>query len=96
LLSVPNVQHWSMIARLLSGKWDYRDEGILDCTHIRFFTQKSLQGLLQRAGFQIEKLNGAMGKEVHFINFITLGLLSNFLSFRYFVLARKSSRNSSI
>ena len=92
LLSVPNVQHWSMIARLLSGRWDYRDEGILDCTHIRFFTQKSLQGLLQRAGFQIEKLNGTMGKEVHFINFITLGLLSNFLSFRYFVLAKKSNR----
>lgn len=91
LLSVPNVQHWMMIARLLSGRWDYRDEGILDCTHIRFFTQKSLRGLLQRAGFQIEKLNGTMGKEVHFINFITLGLLSNFLSFRYFVLARKSS-----
>ena len=41
LLSVPNVQHWSMIARLLAGRWDYRDVGILDSTHIRFFTRKS-------------------------------------------------------
>jgi 2-polyprenyl-3-methyl-5-hydroxy-6-metoxy-1,4-benzoquinol methylase len=92
LLSVPNVQHWSMIARLLAGKWDYRDEGILDSTHIRFFTRRSIQELIQRSGFQIEKMSGAMGQESHLINFLTLRLLSNFLSFRYFVLARKSNR----
>ncbi len=89
LLSVPNVQHWSMIARLLAGKWDYQNEGILDSTHIRFFTKKSLRGLIQRAGLQIEKISGVMGKGTHLINFFTLGLLSNFLSFRYFVLTRK-------
>jgi 2-polyprenyl-3-methyl-5-hydroxy-6-metoxy-1,4-benzoquinol methylase len=92
LLSVPNVQHWSMIARLLAGRWDYRDEGILDSTHIRFFTRKSLRGLIERCGFQIEKMSSALGPEVHLINMLTLGLLLNFLSFRYFVLARKSNR----
>ena len=92
LLSVPNVQHWSMIARLLAGSWNYQDEGILDSTHIRFFTRKSLRELIQRSGFQIEKISGAMGKETHLINFLTLRLLSNFFSFRYFVLAKKSNR----
>ena len=92
LLSVPNIQHWSIIARLLAGKWYYQDEGILDNTHIRFFTRKSLGGLIERCGFQIEKISGAMGKETRLVNCLTLGLFSNFLSFRYFVLARKSNR----
>jgi 2-polyprenyl-3-methyl-5-hydroxy-6-metoxy-1,4-benzoquinol methylase len=92
LLSVPNVQHWSMILKLLVGRWEYRDEGILDCTHLRFFTRTSLRDLIQRAGFQIEKMHGVMGTEVRFINFVTLGILSNFLAFHYFVLARKSNR----
>ncbi len=94
LLSVPNVQHWSVIIRLILGKWDYQDEGILDSTHIRFFTRKSLRELVQRADYHIEKISSAMGPEVQFINFLTLGLLSNFFSFRYFILARKSNRNS--
>ena len=89
LLSVPNVQHWSMIARLIFGRWDYQEEGILDSTHIRFFTRKSLRQLVPRAGYQIEKISGAMGKEVQIINFLTLGLLSGFLTFRYFVRAKK-------
>jgi 2-polyprenyl-3-methyl-5-hydroxy-6-metoxy-1,4-benzoquinol methylase len=92
LLSVPNIQHWSMIAKLLAGKWDYQEEGILDNTHIRFFTRRSIKELIQRVGFQIEKISGAMGKETRLINHLTLGLLSNFLSFRYFVLARKLNR----
>ena len=92
LLSVPNIQHWSVIARLLAGKWDYQEEGILDNTHIRFFTRRSIKELIQRVGFQIEKISGAMGKETRLINFLTLELFSNFLSFRYFVLARKSNR----
>jgi len=90
LLSVPNVQHWSVIIRLILGKWDYQDEGILDSTHIRFFTRNSLRELVQRAGYHIEKMSGAMGPEVQIIYFLTLGLLSNFFSFRYFVLAKKT------
>lgn len=89
LLSVPNVQHWSIILQLLVGKWQYQQQGILDSTHLRFFTRTSLRQLIQNSGFQIEKIHGAMGREVRFINLVTLGILSSFLSFRYFVLARK-------
>ena len=92
LLSLPNVQHWSMILKLLAGKWHYQPEGILDSTHIRFFTRSSLREMMEETGFEIEAMNGAMGREVRFINFLTLGILSGFLSFRYFVLAKKSNR----
>jgi hypothetical protein len=43
---------------LLSGRFDYTDRGILDRTHLRFFTRKTARALLREAGYQIleEKL----------------------------------------
>ncbi len=94
LLSVPNVQHWTMIVKLLAGKWHYQHEGILDSTHIRFFTRSSLVEMIEQTGFEIERMSDAMGREVRFINLVTLGMFSNFFSFRYFILARNSNRKS--
>jgi O-antigen biosynthesis protein len=46
LLSVPNVGYHGLIAELIAGDFRYRDEGLLDRTHIRFFTRRSLERLL--------------------------------------------------
>jgi len=43
---IPNVQHWSLMKQVLQGNWDYRDSGLLDKTHLRFFTRKSIRRLL--------------------------------------------------
>jgi SAM-dependent methyltransferase len=51
LACIPNVQHWTMIARLLLGKWEYQDEGLLDRTHLRFFTLDTIGQMFQQAGF---------------------------------------------
>jgi SAM-dependent methyltransferase len=51
LCSVPNVQHHSVLASLLSGDFQYQDAGLLDQTHIRFFTYASFIKLLLNAGF---------------------------------------------
>ena len=56
LLSVPNVAHWSVIQGLLQGRWDYADQGILDRTHLRFFTLRSLHALLQETGLQVVRV----------------------------------------
>jgi SAM-dependent methyltransferase len=50
--SIPNVAHYSIIRRLLGGKFEYSDSGILDRTHVRFFTPASVDGLFQAAGFK--------------------------------------------
>jgi len=55
LLSVPNAGHWSVVSDLLEGRFDYQPVGILCNTHLRFFTRRSLQQLLVKAGFEIEK-----------------------------------------
>lgn len=50
VLSVPNVAHGSLRLALLQGRWRYTETGLLDRTHIRFFTRTSLVELLREAG----------------------------------------------
>lgn len=43
IASIPNIRHVSVLAPLaIKGRWDYRDTGILDRTHLRFFTRASV------------------------------------------------------
>ncbi len=51
LISVPNVGHMGVILEILSGEFLYRDEGLLDRTHLRFFTRKSILRLLLENGY---------------------------------------------
>jgi SAM-dependent methyltransferase len=50
LLSVPNVAHWSVRLPLLLGSFRYTERGILDKTHVRFFTRSSLRVFLKGLG----------------------------------------------
>ncbi len=52
VLSIPNVGHWSVVEDLLAGRWDYLPIGLLCYTHYRFFTAKTLDDWLRRAGWQ--------------------------------------------
>jgi 2-polyprenyl-3-methyl-5-hydroxy-6-metoxy-1,4-benzoquinol methylase len=54
ILSIPNMAHASIIGSLLKGKFEYRDEGLLDKTHLRFFTRQSIEDLLEVCGFSAE------------------------------------------
>jgi SAM-dependent methyltransferase len=53
LVSVPNVGHWSIVRDLAAGRFDYGPVGILCGTHLRFFTARSLEQLLNEAGFEV-------------------------------------------
>ncbi len=57
LLSVPNVAHASVRLELLTGDFRYEDAGILDSTHLKFFTLKSLKSMLARSGFVINEID---------------------------------------
>ena len=52
--SVPNVGHWSVVADLLEGHWDYCPVGIHCVTHLRFFTRRTLTDLLHWCGFSVD------------------------------------------
>lgn len=53
IVSLPNVAHSCIRAMLLGGRWDYSELGILDRTHLRFFTKEGAADLFAKAHFQI-------------------------------------------
>ena len=55
VLSIPNVSHLTVLANVLQGHWDYEEAGILDRTHVRFFTMQSIQRCLEKNGFQLRQ-----------------------------------------
>lgn len=55
LVSVPNVAYAGLVADLMHGRWEYGTEGLLDASHLRFFTRDSFAGLLQREGWHLHR-----------------------------------------
>jgi len=58
LACIPNVQHWTVIRDLIAGHWRYADEGLLDRTHLRFFTLESIREMFEQAGLQVFEIRG--------------------------------------
>ena len=57
IISIPNVRHFSTIFSLVfSGYWPYRERGIHDKTHLRFFTLRNLKEMFQKAGLEITNI----------------------------------------
>jgi 2-polyprenyl-3-methyl-5-hydroxy-6-metoxy-1,4-benzoquinol methylase len=53
--SIPNVRNIALLYNLIvRGRWRYEDSGLLDRTHIRFFTRKEIMGLFSTAGLYVE------------------------------------------
>ena len=53
VVSLPNVAHWKVRLDLLRGQFEYRDDGVLDRTHLRFFTRSSAEALFRDAGLEL-------------------------------------------
>lgn len=58
IASIPNIRHEDVILPLLHGNWTYREEGILDSTHLRFFTLREIKRLFLSAGLYIYEIKG--------------------------------------
>ena len=56
ICSLPNINHWSILTGLLAGDFTYQDQGILDRTHLRFFTLKEGLAMFQKSGFQVDRV----------------------------------------
>ena len=60
---IPNVQNFSILLGLLHGRWDYADNGLLDRTHLRFFTLDGVVGMFRKAGFNVDGVVGRIVDE---------------------------------
>ncbi len=57
VISVPNARFFEVLAMLSSGAWSYQDAGILDYTHLRWFTRASLPGCIASAGLEAAEIH---------------------------------------
>ncbi|MZH41285.1 MAG: glycosyltransferase [Nitrospinae bacterium] len=106
--SIPNVQFHGVVHQLIEGNWTYEKEGILDETHLRFFTFKEIEKLFSQAGYSIarvdevldpqyEKFSDQNATSLNFgrtqIKDLTAEEIKRFFVFQYLVVANPLSSN---
>lgn len=90
VVTTPNVAHWSMRLSLLRGKFDYSDYGILDNTHVHFFTIKTFRELFERNGLKVQKLQiDAEGGGFPRISLALAPFLPNVFAYQMLVVATR-------
>lgn len=104
--SIPNARFCQVVQMLAEGRWKYEDAGILDRTHLRFFTAVEMRVLFREAGYDIVDmlpLTMLQAEQVprnadggFTLGRLTVGPLSDaeyqdFLVYQYLVVARKSA-----
>ena len=59
IASIPNVRHFTVVVPLVVyGRWTYHSAGLLDQTHVRFFTRSSMIALFEGCGYRIDRVEG--------------------------------------
>jgi 2-polyprenyl-3-methyl-5-hydroxy-6-metoxy-1,4-benzoquinol methylase len=95
--SIPNIRYYKVIIRLVfAGTWDYADKGIMDKTHMRFFTLTNIKELFSEAGYDIVdiKRNIVASRWIKVLNFVLFGSLKDFISYQYYIKAGKASKDN--
>ncbi len=103
IASMANIRYYKVIIRLFfGGTWDYiKEGGILWWHHLRFFTLVNMKELFVGAGFQILDVRRYIfaSRGFKILNFMFLNKLKDFLTYQYYIKARKttvSSESSSV
>lgn len=83
--SIPNVKHWPVMLNLiLHDDWKYTDSGVLDVTHLRFFTRKTSMRLFSESGYSVDTVRPYFnGRRYSIPNRLTFGALAGFLAQRW-------------
>jgi 2-polyprenyl-3-methyl-5-hydroxy-6-metoxy-1,4-benzoquinol methylase len=91
IASIPNVRHWRTVIwpLMCHGTWTYTERGILDHTHLRFFTRRTMRNLFSDNGWSVESITGInMIRRDRLASAISMGGLDDFLFPQYVVVAR--------
>lgn len=93
MTSLPNVRHVRLLWPLLAhGRFELADKGIMDRTHLRWFTRQSAIELMTPPGLELELVHGKIpvNKWYRRANAVTFGLFRQFLEIQYMLRARKT------
>jgi len=88
IASIPNIRYYrAFVDLVIHGNWDYKDHGILDKTHLRFFTYKSIVKMFDQLDCEILELEGihpTSSRTFKLLNMILLNSLSD-VRYKHFV-----------
>jgi 2-polyprenyl-3-methyl-5-hydroxy-6-metoxy-1,4-benzoquinol methylase len=89
--SIPNIRYLVAFLKIMFDKLEYMDNGVLDISHLRFFTLHTIKKMFSDTGFDIIKIKRNKGKNWKFtlFNILTFGLLKEFSVYQYLILAKK-------
>jgi SAM-dependent methyltransferase len=89
--SIPNVQNIDVLRRLLRGRWEYRERGILDRGHLRFFTLHTIRDLFAQAGLTLGHVGHRYRRNWwrELLCFLTAGRARALWTRQYLVVGRK-------
>ncbi|HSV79627.1 MAG TPA: class I SAM-dependent methyltransferase [Ramlibacter sp.] len=92
LVALPNVRHASVLRELvLHGDFRYRSSGLMDHTHLRFFTRRSAIRFMQEQGLAVERCEpDFQGRKSALLRRLSFGLATEFAAFAFNFLARKA------
>ena len=84
--SIPNVNHHSLIVPVvLRGLYELQDAGLLDRTHLRWFTKATAVEMMTKSGLKLETVGVYLGRKKSLLNALSLGMLSRFMVMQYLV-----------
>lgn len=91
IATLPNIRYWQILFDLaINGKWEYRNSGILDNTHFRFFTRRSLSFMFSKCNFRVLKTSILIhGKKKNAANVLTIGFFKEFLGSQILIVSQK-------
>ncbi len=89
IASLPNLRRFKVLWNLaVRGRFDYAEEGIMDRTHLRFFTHKSALELMNSSGWEVDMWRHSpfdSGSKGQILNALTLGLFRDFFTIQYLI-----------
>ncbi|WP_420587427.1 class I SAM-dependent methyltransferase [Ruegeria sp.] len=90
--SIPNARnHRLVIPLVFKGRFEYTEKGILDRTHLRWFVRDTAIQLMTGTGLELEHIEGQFyGRRKRLVNWLTMGLLKNFIYLQYFIRVRRN------
>lgn len=93
IASLPNIRYWQVsLGLVFGGEWAYSDAGILDRTHLRFFTKKGMLRLFHQLGYQPELIRPVRLRKLRtrIFNRITFGIFEELFAIQYLIRVRLS------
>ena len=94
--SSPNISHYRVIKMLLAGQWKLEDAGVMDRTHLRWFTPTSYSQMFESCGYRVESITSVtpMSWKTKLINIITFNRMSHVFFVQINLCARVEEKGS--